>query len=448
MLPSPSTPQRPLSHSPPFTRPLPTSARAAKAFARVVALQQRVQHYRDLGGFVVLMALFITILYLQADSSISHEITSAHAVLYPPHHSGAFSYPPLHLCLIAPHALGACFVLHTHAYLPPTHAASQPSLVCIKARTLIGPCAPHCPPLSLPPLQKPWADPTCGSGTCDRPFQYPAFGRFGCEADCGTFPNLTSVVIRLSSQLDTQQAADESSWNLCMVNPVSLCWYARPPPAALLFLLSPSCVLIPPHPTPPHAWRPCGAVQSGGIRGTVHAPPPGTRRFSIVGAASTIELAAWGYCTHDDDVDAASCQAVSGSIPGVCTCRPLPLPVSLGGYGRTDPLLKQALLSQCRAPWYASSGVAQPSCPALPLCPALACLDDILGWLPTVHHIRLPATHRQRLLYYQGASLSHSSWPSSIPRCLQPEIAILFSNIPCNVSGTVPPAPAFCLELA
>ncbi|CAI7792462.1 unnamed protein product [Closterium sp. NIES-53] len=84
MLPSPSTPQRPLSHSPPFTRPLPTSARAAKAFARVVALQQRVQHYRDLGGFVVLMALFITILYLQADSSISHEITSAHAVLYPP----------------------------------------------------------------------------------------------------------------------------------------------------------------------------------------------------------------------------------------------------------------------------------------------------------------------------------------------------------------------------
>ncbi|CAI7863214.1 unnamed protein product, partial [Closterium sp. NIES-54] len=34
--------------------------------------------------------------------------------------------------------------------------------------------------------------------------------------------------------------------------------------------------------------------------------------------------------------------AVSGSIPGVCTCRPLPLPVSLGGYGRTDPLLKKS----------------------------------------------------------------------------------------------------------
>ncbi|CAI5459976.1 unnamed protein product [Closterium sp. Yama58-4] len=55
-----------------------------EAFVRVVALQQRVQHYRDLGLFVVLMALFITILYLQADSSRSYEITAAHSVLFPP----------------------------------------------------------------------------------------------------------------------------------------------------------------------------------------------------------------------------------------------------------------------------------------------------------------------------------------------------------------------------
>ncbi|CAI6004771.1 unnamed protein product [Closterium sp. NIES-65] len=270
---------------------------------------------------------------------------------------------PLNLCVIAPCALGACFVPHTHAYLPPTHAASQPSLLCIKARTLIGSCAPHCPPLSPPPLQKLWVDPTCGSGTCDRPFQYPAFGRFGCEADCGIFPSLTSIVIRLSSQLDTQQAADESSWNLCMVNPVSLCWYARPPPAALIFLLSPSCVLIPPYATPCMSAMRCGAIRyeefqpfrvgdtevsvaldipdgdwvvvlnapAGGIRGTVHAPPPGMRRFSVVGAASTIELAAWGYCTHDDDVDAAN-QALpsggaGGSPPDVCrdTCARLVL---------------------------------------------------------------------------------------------------------------------------
>ncbi|CAI6004765.1 unnamed protein product [Closterium sp. NIES-65] len=57
----------------------------AEAFARVVGLQQRVQHYRDLGGFVVLMALFITILYLQADSSRSYKITAAHSALFPPY---------------------------------------------------------------------------------------------------------------------------------------------------------------------------------------------------------------------------------------------------------------------------------------------------------------------------------------------------------------------------
>ncbi|CAI5497361.1 unnamed protein product [Closterium sp. Naga37s-1] len=55
-----------------------------EAFTRVLALQKRVLHYRDLGGFVLLMALFITILYMQADSSRSYDITAAHSVLYPP----------------------------------------------------------------------------------------------------------------------------------------------------------------------------------------------------------------------------------------------------------------------------------------------------------------------------------------------------------------------------
>ncbi|CAI5983991.1 unnamed protein product [Closterium sp. NIES-65] len=249
-----------------------------EAFVRVVGLQQRVQHYRDLGGFVVLMALFITILYLQADSSRSYEITAAHAVLFPPGMSQDSA--------------------NTFAGLDDFYNWLNTSIV-----------------------QSLWADPTCGDGSCDRPFQFPAFGRFGCEADCGTFPNLTTVVVRFSSHLDTQQAVDGSSWNLCMVDPVSLCWYESFQPfprgeAEVSVALD----------IPDGDWVVVLNAPAGGIRGNVHAPPPGTQRLAVVGAASTIELAAWGSCALEDDVDAANQTqpggGVAGAAPDICrdTC--------------------------------------------------------------------------------------------------------------------------------
>ncbi|CAI5533434.1 unnamed protein product [Closterium sp. Naga37s-1] len=85
-----------------------------EAFVRVVGLQQRVQHNRDLGLFLVLMALFITILYLQTGSSRSYEITSAHSVLFPPR-----MLPTTPLVLIP-----GCFPLTLHT---PPHC---PSLLC------------------------------------------------------------------------------------------------------------------------------------------------------------------------------------------------------------------------------------------------------------------------------------------------------------------------------
>ncbi|CAI5484983.1 unnamed protein product [Closterium sp. Yama58-4] len=276
----------------------PLWRRVAEVFGRVVALQQRVQHYRDLGGFVVLMAFFITILYMQADSSRSYEITAAHAVLFPPVCPSPTPIPALLPCMLpltplralSPPPCAPPFTPTSHVFRRLPHltvcTTSCARALCARARQHYPwPLAsrplrsaapfvhllrnsPHSLPLNLRPecvsprppreqgmrqdasntfngpddfynwlntsiLQSLWADPRCGTGLCERPFQYPAFGRFGCEADCGIFPNLTSVVIRLSSQLDTQQAADKSSWNLCMVNPVSLCWYARPPPASL-----------------------------------------------------------------------------------------------------------------------------------------------------------------------------------------------------------------------
>lgn len=41
-----------------------------------------------------------------------------------------------------------------------------------------------------------WKDPVCGDGNCEWPWEFPAWGRFGCKADCGTNPNTTSIVVR------------------------------------------------------------------------------------------------------------------------------------------------------------------------------------------------------------------------------------------------------------
>ncbi|CAI5990860.1 unnamed protein product [Closterium sp. NIES-64] len=414
-----------------------------EAFVRVVGLQQRVQHYRDLGGFVVLMALFITILYLQADSSRSYEITSAHAVLFPPvcaspRHLPPCSSPPyapphpppsssrlalfsrLSPLTLRPACVSPCppreqgmrqdasntfnspddfYNWLNTSIIQPTHAASQLSLPLFASK-LARSSLP--PPLSPPPLQSLWADPTCGTGLCERPFQYPAFGRFGCEADCGIFPNLTSVVIRLSSQLDTQQAADESSWNLCMVNPVSLCWYARPPPASPCSSFRPRPVYeeFQPFPVgdtevsvaldiPDGDWVVVLNAPAGGIRGTVHAPPPGTRRFSVVGATTTLELAAWGYCEHDDDVDAAN-----QALPS-------------GGAGGSPP------------------DVCRDTCARLVLCLPATC--------------GRPFTEREVAGAFVDCARMCIVAPSSVTSyadtpCPMPEIASLFSNVPCNVS--------------
>lgn len=45
-----------------------------------------------------------------------------------------------------------------------------------------------------------WNDPVCGDGVCTTPFEDPAFGPFGCLADCGPSTAGTSkVVVRLEA---------------------------------------------------------------------------------------------------------------------------------------------------------------------------------------------------------------------------------------------------------
>lgn len=87
-----------------------------------------------------------------------------------------------------------------------------------------------------------WNDPVCGDGVCSFPVEYPAFGRFGCIADCGlsTLPTSTVTVTVTAgyrqNSVVTQSMQEAfvaaTRWNLCFWSnytnvPTQLCWFEK-----------------------------------------------------------------------------------------------------------------------------------------------------------------------------------------------------------------------------
>jgi len=50
-------------------------------------------------------------------------------------------------------------------------------------------------------------DPVCGDGVCEDPLEYAGFGRYGCESDCGRFPNTTTTFVNFEDPLASNPAA-------------------------------------------------------------------------------------------------------------------------------------------------------------------------------------------------------------------------------------------------
>jgi hypothetical protein len=42
-----------------------------------------------------------------------------------------------------------------------------------------------------------WVNEVCGDGVCSEPFEFLAYGRFGCRSDCGVNANLTTVLLQV-----------------------------------------------------------------------------------------------------------------------------------------------------------------------------------------------------------------------------------------------------------
>ena len=85
-----------------------------------------------------------------------------------------------------------------------------------------------------------WTEAPCGDGVCSAPYEFPAYGRFGCKADCGSATNLISLVIHIQSRFGNSPAVSalelmsQATWNVCLQDPgryandlPDLCWYEK-----------------------------------------------------------------------------------------------------------------------------------------------------------------------------------------------------------------------------
>ncbi|KAK3286858.1 hypothetical protein CYMTET_5603, partial [Cymbomonas tetramitiformis] len=84
-----------------------------------------------------------------------------------------------------------------------------------------------------------WTDPICGNGRCETPYEYPSYGRFGCEYDCGKENATYSILVKIKVDFSAyssdyninNQLREVAAWNLCHTLPhtphIPLCWHTN-----------------------------------------------------------------------------------------------------------------------------------------------------------------------------------------------------------------------------
>eukprot|EP00897_Mesotaenium_endlicherianum_P006639 jgi/Mesen1/6002/ME000306S05267 len=152
---------------------------------KVMEENERYENYRNLLSFLLFTGLYCAVLYLQADSFRSFQVSTAHYVLLP---EGMTGNEPF--------------------------TFASPSDVYTWLNDSI--------------IQRVWQDPTCGNGICERPLEFPGFGSFGCSQDCGLLAAVTQVTVHIVADFESMTHVAVSDWNLCMTHPVELCWFSSP----------------------------------------------------------------------------------------------------------------------------------------------------------------------------------------------------------------------------
>ena len=161
-----------------------------KAYARMRI--RHMGHFLKILKFITFCVLYCTMLYLQTDPILSFEVTSTVGGL------------------LKPRIRSTQDLYYLYEWL---------------SESVVEPI---------------WTEAPCGDGVCSAPYEFPAFGRFGCKADCGSATNIISFVIHIQTRFGNSIAVSalelmsQASWNLCLQDPgryandlPDLCWYEK-----------------------------------------------------------------------------------------------------------------------------------------------------------------------------------------------------------------------------
>eukprot|EP00271_Cylindrocystis_brebissonii_P004620 TRINITY_DN163_c0_g1_i3.p1 TRINITY_DN163_c0_g1~~TRINITY_DN163_c0_g1_i3.p1 ORF type:complete len:1325 (-),score=113.59 TRINITY_DN163_c0_g1_i3:2581-6555(-) len=232
--------------------------------------RERADNYFSLCAFMAFSILYAVILFLQADSGLAYRIITAHTTLLPPSYTG--NSP-----VVFPNA--------------PTDVISW---------------------INDSIVQNVWGAPPCGDGVCSTPAEYPAFGAFGCLADCGTFQNLTTILITLSNSFPSDVERSSSTWNLKMVAPYPITWFANDQQFGELVHINNETLLQ----VPDGDWELVLNAPYGGVKGQILRSVNSTSSFFST-PNTTIQsetlLKAFGGCLPDQG-SFAKCLNVSAAI--------------------------------------------------------------------------------------------------------------------------------------
>ena len=149
--------------------------RKLKAYARLRI--RHMGHFLKILKFATFCVLYFTMLYLQTDPILSFEVTSTVRDMLKPR-------------IKSTHDLKYFYEWLSESVVEPI-----------------------------------WSEAPCGDGVCSAPYEFPAFGRFGCKADCGSATNTISFVIHIQSRfgnsiaLSALELMSQASWNLCLQDP-------------------------------------------------------------------------------------------------------------------------------------------------------------------------------------------------------------------------------------
>lgn len=162
-------------------------------YARWSHQLQRWSDYRSLAGLLAFIAVFLGVLYAQRGATTAYQVHSTIAAVVLPPADSLSSTQDVYAWLAG--------LLTVRGRRPGwARETLRSSATCIVHAHAPTRCYCRWPMrATVSPLQAVWVDPTCGDGSCEAPFEFAAFSRFGCKADCGRLADIQNLT---SAQVD------------------------------------------------------------------------------------------------------------------------------------------------------------------------------------------------------------------------------------------------------